>query len=219
MKRRRRGAAARRRRRLAFWLLAGALLAVAMEWLACAGGPPRNPDDLCAIFEQKRAWYRGARQAAERWGVPEAVQLAIIYQESSFRGAARPPRRRILWVLPGPRPSSAYGYGQVVDSTWDRYRRSSGRRGASRRDFGDVADFIGWYARRIHERTGIAPNDARSLYLAYHEGPGGYSRGTHLSKSALLLTAKRVGLRAGRYQRQYGRCREALARYRWWWPF
>lgn len=202
------------RRRVAVVFLAGLSLIVPLLFVACLGGPPQEPEDLCSIFREKRSWHRSAKQAYERWGVPEAVQLAIIHQESSFRANARPPRRRFLWVFPGPRLSSAYGYGQVIDETWEGYRRASGRRGASRDDFADVADFIGWYGDRIHKRTGVAKHDATEMYAAYHEGPGGYLRGTHLQKGWLSRVAVRVGHRADRYQAQYETCREDLERKR-----
>jgi len=194
------------------------LLGLATPWLACVTRPPEEPDDLCAIFEEKRGWYRAALRSFERWKVPEAVQLAIIHQESSFRALARPPRRRILWIFPGPRPSSAYGYGQVVDPTWKLYQRA-GRAGASRSDFGDVSDFIGWYASWIERRTGVPKSDAAQLYLAYHEGPEGYRRGNHRSKPWLVKVSQKVASRAARYQAQYEGCRESLARPRfpWFW--
>lgn len=193
-------------------LLAVALLAG--PWVACVGGPPSDADDICSIFSEKRSWHRASKRAMDRWGVSESVQLAIIHQESSFRATARPPRSRILWLLPGPRLSSAYGYGQVVDSTWQRYVQSTGNRRASRDDFRDVTDFIGWYADRIHRRTGIAKHDAGNLYIAYHEGPGGYARGTHMGKPWLRNVARRVDLRAGSYAMQYAGCRERLSRRR-----
>jgi hypothetical protein len=193
------------------WILATAVLTV-----SCATRPPAEPDDLCAIFTEKRGWHKDARRAAERWGVPEAVQLALIHQESSFKAKARPPRRWFLWLIPGPRPSSAYGYGQVLDSTWQLYRLDTGRRWADRDDFGDVTDFIGWYAARSRARTGVAVSDAYSLYLVYHEGPGGYGRGSHLSKEWLLRVARKVEARAERYQGQYAGCRQRLERSRWW---
>ncbi|MEN8184095.1 MAG: transglycosylase SLT domain-containing protein [Myxococcota bacterium] len=193
------------------------LLGIGALLVGCAS-PPHNPDDACAIFSEKRSWYRAAKRSTERWGVPEAVQLAIIHQESSFRSDARPPRTRILWIFPGPRPSSAYGYGQVLDETWARYQRATGNGGADRDDFGDVADFIGWYGQHIHRRTGIAKDDASKLYLAYHEGPGGYLRGTHKSKRWLLSAARQVDSRAMLYRVQVGSCRKRLER-RWYWPF
>ena len=29
-----------------------------LPWLACMGGPPSEPDDLCSIFREKRSWLR-----------------------------------------------------------------------------------------------------------------------------------------------------------------
>ncbi len=204
-------------RRAAF----GALLLVAgfaVVGISCATRPPAEPDDICAIFEEKRAWYKDSVRAANRWGVPESVQLALIHQESSFRADARPPRRWFLWVIPGPRPSTAYGYGQALDSTWLRYQRSRGRSWADRDDYGDVVDFIGWYAAEVRARAGVGPTDAYALYLAYHEGAGGFARGTHLEKGWLLRVARKVESRAARYEAQLTRCREHLESPSWW-PF
>jgi len=195
-------------------LLAAFVAAGMLCGLGCASGPPSDPDNLCSIFGQRTGWYRASRASTDRWGVPESVQLAIIYQESRFVAKARPPRGRFLWIFPGSRPSSAYGYGQILDGTWDEYRRSVGRSGASRDDFGDVVDFIGWYGDAAHRRAGIARNDAGSLYLAYHEGIGGYSRGSHAEKAWLLPVARKVESRARRYQAQYESCRKSLGRKR-----
>jgi hypothetical protein len=191
-------------------LLALAVLALAVFLLTRPEEPPSNPDDLCAIFSDKRSWYLSARSSFETWGVPEAVQLAVIHQESGFRSRARPPRRWFLWILPGRRPSSAYGYAQVLDSTWQEFRESTGRRYAERHHFVDVAHFIGWYGNEIHRLTGIAKDDAYHLYLAYHEGPEGFNRGSHKDKPWLLATARRVDRRARTYQRQYDACAERL---------
>ena len=185
----------------------------------CATAPPAELDNACRILEERRGWHRAALQAEQRWGVPVGTQLAVIHQESRFRANARPPRRRILRIFPGPRPSTAYGYGQVLRSTWRLYQRAEGGYGADRDDFADVVDFIGWYASRIRARTGVAPNDPYHLYLAYHEGPGGFSRGSHLKKTWLLAVARKVRLRAELYDRQYRGCAERLSRGRWWWPF
>lgn len=202
------------------WALAAALLAAASLYLLDhAERPPRHPDDLCSMFSERRSWYRGARQAAERWGVSEGIQLAIIFQESSFRARVRPPRRKILWILPGPRPSSAYGYAQVVDSTWQQFRDRTGRSSAKRHRFADVAHFVAWYGDEIHRLTGIPKDDPYRLYLAYHEGPAGYARGSHLQKPWLLDVARRVETRARTYERQHAACAERLRRQGGWrWP-
>lgn len=193
-----------------------ALVSGALALASSCGGPPEHPEDLCSIFAEKRSWYRAAERSFKEWGVPEAVQMAVIFQESSYRQRVRPPRRRFLWIFPGPRPTSAYGYGQVVESTWSAYQTSTGRRDARRDDFGDVAHFVGWYGDRIHRETGLAKDDAFGIYLAYHEGPRGYLLGRHLRKGWLIESARRVETRARRYQRQYDECRSRLEK---WWIF
>ena len=78
---------------------------------------------------------------------------------------------RAVWVLPGPRPASAKGYSQAIDGTWDQYKRSTGRFAADRtHDFGDAADFVGWYIDQSASKSQIKKTDAYNLYLAYHEG-------------------------------------------------
>jgi hypothetical protein len=174
---------------------------------SCVTRPPDDIDDLCEIFSQKRGWHESARRSFERWGVPEPIQLAFVHQESRFRADARPDRRRFLWVFPGCRLSSAYGYGQVKDGTWADYIRATGHRGADRDDFADVADFIGWYGDLIHRKTAVKKDDAYHLYLAYHEGPGGFARRTYQGKPWLLEVARKVEARALHYQIQYLGCR------------
>ena len=164
-----------------------ALVVTAASFLAaCAASQPRNVADVCEIFEDRRSWYRAAQSAEERWGVPIAVNMAFIYQESSFRARAQPERSRILWIIPGPRPSSAYGYAQALDSTWADYERLSGNGNASRSNFSDAIDFVGWYNANSTRLSGISPHDARNLYYAYHEGNGGFQRGSYRSKEWLL---------------------------------
>ncbi len=127
-----------------------------------------------------------------------------------------------MWIFPGRRPSSAFGYAQALDTTWDEYRRDSGNSGADRDDFGDAVDFVAWYCARSSRLAGISKADAYSLYLAYHEGPGGFRRGTYRNKAWLVNTARKVARRAGRYRRQLAGCESSLARggfLGWLWPF
>ena len=144
----------------------------------CATTPPRHLDNGCEIFREKSGWYDDAKASQEKWGVPIHVQLAIIWQESRFRAQAKAPRDYLLGFIPWGRKSSAFGYAQVKDGTWDWYRRKTGNSGADRDDFGDVTDFIGWYGAMAHRKLGISKWDAYRLYLAYHEGLGGYRRKT-----------------------------------------
>ncbi|HYE34918.1 transglycosylase SLT domain-containing protein [Methylocaldum sp.] len=178
----------------------------------CATAPPKNPSNLCSIFFEKEDWYASARNAQRRWGIPVPVQMAIINQESSFVDDARPPRYQLLGILPLWRPSSAYGYGQVKDETWEWYRMKTGNGWADRDEFEDVVDFIGWYVHQSYTRLGIAKQDAYSQYLAYHEGQGGFQRKTYLSKPWLLRVAQRVAANAARYRRQLITCQASLER-------
>lgn len=195
----------------------GSLLLLSSLWLAgCVTSPPRHLDNVCKIFTEKRSWYKDAAKAADRWGTSVPVIMAIMHQESRFVGNARPPRKKLLWVLPGFRPSNSYGYSQAKTETWRWYVTSSGRRGAKRKDFGDSADFIGWYNRQSVKLAGISGVDAYGLYLAYHEGHGGYQRKTYNSKPWLKKVALKVQTRAARYQTQLNACEAKLKKGRWW---
>jgi hypothetical protein len=147
-----------------------------------------------------------------QWGVPIHVQLAIIYQESAFKDDAKPPRTKLLWVIPWKRQSSAYGYGQVLDGTWDKYRKSTGHRWADRDDFDDVVDFIGWYGATSTRELGISKSDAYSQYLAYHEGQVGYKKKSYRKKRWLQKVAHRVEKRAARYKLQLVGCEDELGK-------
>lgn len=168
--------------------------------------PPRNVDNICYIFKQYPKWYKSTKKVAKRWRVPVAVQMAIIHQESHFRAQAQPPRTKLLLVIPWTRPSTAYGYCQALDTTWSVYKRNRGKFFASRESFADSDDFVGWYANQAYIRAGISRNDAYSLYLAYHEGVGGYQRRTYLAKPWLLKVARKVERRAQMYQYQLEHC-------------
>jgi hypothetical protein len=189
-----------------------AITIVAATLLGCATAAPRNVHDSCSIFDEKRGWYRAAKESERRWGTPVSVQLAIIYQESRFEAKAKPPRRRILGFIPGPRPSTAYGYAQALTSTWDGYVSETGNWSARRSSFADAADFVGWYTAKTAYAHRLAKTDAYNLYLAYHEGDGGFRRGTHKRKKWLLNTARRVSDLAARYRVQLSRCETQLAR-------
>lgn len=192
------------------------LLIAATLLSACGHYQPDQVTDACLILEDNRSWWRDLRRSERRWGIPPAVQLAILKRESSFNAHARPARTRLLGIIPGPRPSSAYGYAQALDGTWDWYRDETGNRGADRDDFGDAVDFIGWYGQMSGRLSNIRHDDARELYLAYHEGHTGYNRGTYRSKAWLMRAADDVARDATRYQGQLDRCERRLNRGRFW---
>ena len=202
------------RRRHAFYSFSSGrlllLLLVISFLVACVASQPNNITNVCSIFEDRRGWYSAAKSAEDRWGIPIAVNMAFIYQESSFIARAKPDRTRVLWVIPGSRPSSAYGYAQALDGTWDDYRVSSRNRDASRSDFDDSIDFVAWYNGNSRRISNISAFDARNLYFAYHEGNGGYQRGTHHDKPWLLDAADRVQTNSERFAIQLNSCRRNL---------
>jgi hypothetical protein len=179
---------------------------------SCTSSPPKNKDDICEIFDEKGGWYKDARKASRRWGTSIPVMMSFIYQESSFKARAKPPRRKILWIIPGPRPASAYGYSQATDETWSAYKKATGHWGADRNDFDDAIDFIGWYNDQSYRTNRISKFDAYSLYLAYHEGQGGFAKKTYRSKQWLIDVAAKVRDRSDTYGQQLKGCEKRLKR-------
>lgn len=169
--------------------------------------PPSDLNNVCRIFREYPKWLTQAQDVERRWKVPVAVQMAIIHQESKFDAHARPSRTK-LFFIPWRRPTSAYGYAQALHGTWREYKQSNGGFFSSRHDFGDGVDFIGWYANQAYRRARIDRTDAYSLYLAYHEGIGGYQRKTYLRKAWLLPVARKVKARSQLYSMQLRSCRE-----------
>ncbi|MEE9387144.1 MAG: lytic transglycosylase [Paracoccaceae bacterium] len=179
---------------------------------ACGSGnfsAPRNLDNACSIADQRPSYLRAMKRAQSNWGIPVHVQMATIYQESKFIGNARTPHQYTLGIIPMGRQSSAYGYSQALDGTWDEYRQNTGRRGARRDDIDDATDFIGWYMAQSSDELGISPSDASSQYLAYHEGRTGFARGSYRSKAWLRRIASEVDARSDLYGRQLASCGKA----------
>jgi len=189
-----------------FLRVAAVLLLVA----SCGGGnfsAPRDLENACSIVDERPRYLSAMRATERKWGVPVPVQMAIIHQESKFIGDARTPFRYSLGVIPVGRQSSAYGYSQALDGTWEEYERETGNRRASRDDIRDATDFMGWYMTLTQNRNGIPLTDARNQYLAYHDGHTGFARGTYNSKDWLLRVADNVASRAVRYDAQLVACR------------
>lgn len=193
------------------WLLLSVVLLVS----ACTTAPPRNPDNLCDIFREKSGWYKDAKAAAKKWQSPIPVMMSIMHQESKFVANAKPPRKFWLGFIPAGRVSDAYGYPQAKDATWRWYKDKSGNWGADRDDFEDAIDFIGWYNSVSNRLNGISLTDTYSLYLAYHEGHGGFQRRTFANKPWLQRVASKVTARSQTYQGQLAICEKDLDRGGW----
>lgn len=192
------------------------LLLCPLLLLSCASAPPRDVNNICNIFKQYPKWYTDAKDVERRWKVPVAVQMAIIHQESKFDARARPPRKKLLRIIPWKRPSSAYGYTQALRGTWAHYKQKNGGLFSSRGDFADGVDFIGWYANQANIRAGIPRSDAYPLYLAYHEGVGGYMKKSYLKKPWLISVAHKVKARSQLYEMQMNSCRNSLPSRSFW---
>ena len=193
-----------RTRNLSRWfvmLLAGCILT------ACAASPPKVQGNLCEIFDEYPDWYDYAKASEKKWGTPAHIQMAFIQRESSFISDAAPPFEWLLFIPLG-RPSSAYGYAQIQDPAWEDYTRANGGLFKSRTDMEDALDFIGWYNAISRERLGISLWDPYRLYLAYHEGHGGYQRGSYNAKPKLLKVARQVEAKAETYGAQLRGCEE-----------
>lgn len=186
--------------------IATAAIATGLFALACTHLPPQQLDDLCGLFAEKPEWHDAAERSRERWGVPPAISMAILHQESRFRPKARPGWRKALGVIPVGPASSAYGYGQVQDAAWSDYREHTGNRHAQRDDFADVVDFVGFYSDLLSRVAGIEKDDAFHLYLGYHEGPTGYQRRSFDQKPWLFGVARKVSERAALYEQQASAC-------------
>jgi len=196
-------------------ILLGLMTGCLLSLQSCTTPPPNNTENICSIFRQYPEWYWDAQEVQKHWKLPIYVLMAIMYQESRFNATAKPPREKLLWIIPWKRPTSAYGYSQAVNSTWKHYKRDTNHTFVNRDAFGDAADFIGWYSNQAHIQLGISKWDANALYLAYHEGIGGYSRGTQNSKPWLLAVAKKVQNRAWIYKTQLLQCQSSLPNKPW----
>ncbi|MEM8594079.1 MAG: hypothetical protein AAGF06_04590 [Pseudomonadota bacterium] len=187
-----------------------ALVLIALLLSACSGianHPPRNPHNLCDIYSQQKGWRKAVNRTSMRWGVPSAILMSIIYHESSFIAEARPPYKKTPFSFYKKRISTAYGYAQALDGTWEEYLDLTRRYGAKRNNFADAVEFVGWYSHQSYKRSNISKRDAYRLYLAYHEGHAGYNRASYRRKPWLLKVARRVQDRSRLYARQLSRCR------------
>jgi len=163
-------------------------------------------------MDEEVSWYRSVKASEKKYGSPMHIQLAIMYQESRFASDAKPPREKLFGVIPWLRSTTAYGFAQVKDETWDWYQLKTGNKSADRDDFEDAADFVGWYIDRSEALSGIKKTDAYHQYLAYHEGHNGFNKKTYKAKPWLTSVARGVASNARKYRQQLDQCRSELDR-------
>jgi hypothetical protein len=182
------------------------LLLLCLELMGCMASRPKNINNACSIITEYPDWYYDAKDSYQKWGVPISVQFAMIRSESHFKANALPPRNWYLGFIPGARVSTAYGYSQALDGTWEQYERSTGNYGASRTNFADAVDFIGWYGDFINKRLKIRKTDTYQLYLAYHQGPNNFHKISNSKHAALIRYAKKTQAWAWKYAGQLKKC-------------
>lgn len=180
-----------------------------------ANAAPKDPNNICTILAQNKGWYTAAVKASQRWELPMHIGLAFIHRESSFVAKAKPPRKKVLGIVPWRRSSSAYGYAQATDEAWKDYKKDTGRRFVQRDDFADALDFIGWYNDRSHKRLKLRKNDAYRLYLAYYNGHTGYSKGEWHKSKTIKGYAKKAASQASVYKKQLRKCRAKSKKRSW----
>lgn len=172
----------------------------------CSVVPPKNPKNLCDIFSQYPNWYDDALEVYEERGVPVNISMAFMYQESGYKHDAKPPMRWFLFIPYG-RGSSSYGYAQAQDPVWDDYTSENNKWFVSRDNFKDSLDFISWYILKTHKINHIPITDVYNQYLNYHEGWGGYKRGSYKNNKTLKNIATNVKNLSNKYASQLRNCK------------
>lgn len=168
---------------------------------------PYSQSNACDILENKNSWRRSLNSSSKKWGVSPALQLAFIKTESNFRARAKTPRKFFLGIIPTGRISSAYGYAQALNGTWDWYKKDTGNKHARRTSFSDSTDFIGWYVNQTSRKLKISKSNVYRQYLAYHQGHAGYSSGRYKSSEAIMAVAKRTSKTANVFEKQLKNCK------------
>ena len=175
--------------------------------VSCSTKIPSNQDDICKIIEENPSWSKHLLDTQKKWNAQPSTVMAIIRQESSFDPNAAPERDKVLGFIPWKRSSSAKGYAQAIEGTWEEYKKQTNKKRVKRTNFSDSVDFIGWYLSKAPSAR-IKAYEVDKLYIAYHEGYGGYKRKTYRDsdKAWLIDVAKKVKYNSVRYERQLMRC-------------
>jgi len=153
--------------------------------------------DACKLFQKRIGWYTAASDVSAKWQIPVPVILAVIHQESRFKAKA------------AAKTTTAYGYAQVLDGTWQEYKEETNFDHAVRTSFSDSAEFIGWYMAQTRQRIGIPLDDVAGHYLAYHQGHVGYRSARWKDNPKLVAIAHKVANLAKTYAEQMRNCGKA----------
>lgn len=195
------------------------ILLVIVTLTGCTTMRPKNLENICDIFNERIGWYEDALKAEKKWNSSIPLAMSFIYQESSFHQKAKPPRKKILGVIPWKRPTTSYGYAQAKKSTFDWYKDKTGRKRAKRTSFSDSLDFIGFYTDVAGRAHGYSKDNAMMHYHCYYHGITGCKSPISSSNTWFKKTAIKVEERARRYESQLNGCRDELNRKKGWLPW
>lgn len=146
----------------------------------------------CEILAQHSSWKKSLKTAEQKYNLPPAFAMAIIYQESRFDSEAKS------------KYSSAYGYAQAVDGTWKHFQEDV-KSNAKRNNFDDSVQFIGWYMSQLSKSLKLRMTDSENLYMAYMLGATGFKRykaGTFKNK-AKIQEDKKIAAKVTNYTKLY----------------
>jgi len=163
-------------------------------------------NNACKMLKENPDWYVSLKQSEDKWKTPIHIQLGMIRQESSFQHDAQPIRENKWHEFGDNYQSSAKGYSQALNGTWDHYLKNTNSILKDRASFKDATDFIGWYNDKSNQKNKIGFNNPKALYLNYHEGWRGYKNGTYAKKDFLTKSVSNVVEWSSKYKKQLSSC-------------
>lgn len=164
-------------------------------------------NNACSMLKENPDWYLSLKSSEEKWKTPIHIQLGMIRQESAFKHDAKPKRENKWHEFGSNYQSSAVGYSQALNGTWDHYLKNTQSILKDRQSFKDATDFIGWYNDKTNKKNKIAFNDPKGLYLNYHEGWRGYKKKSYEEKHFLKKASSNVVNWSKKYKEQLKGCK------------
>ena len=167
--------------------------------------------NICTIFKKYPNWYKYAKISEKKWGTPIYIQMAIINQESNFIATAKSANKKVFDLsIPFTHQSSAYGYAQALNASWDSYKKSTKNPYAKRDNMQYATDFVAWFIYRARKYLHLSNSNFHidNLYLAYHEGINGYRKKYYLQRRGLISVSKKVAKLANIYKKQLQLCKK-----------
>lgn len=165
-----------------------------------------NIENACSILRENPDWFRAAVRTDLVYGVPIHTQLAFVRHESQFVKDARPLNKNKKTMAHKKYASTAYGFSQALNGTWEQFKSEMKDNRLDRTNFGHSLEFIGWYNSKNIKSGLVRANNVSHLYLAYHEGPSGYKNKSYRKKPWLINYSKAVSETSEKYRKQLSAC-------------